>query len=247
MGREKLSARRAAARGALVKALWDAHGVRRLPSNAQLRRAIDGCDRGDVWWVCEMNPTAPIYLLPTREWIRALAKYIEGLGVRSVLEVAAGDGFLSRCLAAQAPKLKVIATDDGSWEKAKARMSARERRAYAHLDVPGLVLGSNVKRLSAQRAVQRYRPDLVLISWAPPGTLVQRVIRGPCKYVLDFGTEGNECGGGPPLWRLAQELVEGPLEKLAWCRLDERSTEPKHTRVTLYHGARHRASRVKTS
>jgi hypothetical protein len=135
--------------------------------------------------------------------------------------------------------LRVIATDDGSWEKANARMTARERRTYADLDVRGLALGSDVQRLTAQRAVQRYRPDLVLVSWAPPGQLVQRVLHSPCKYVLDFGTEGNECGGGPLLWRSARDFVEGPLETLAWCRLDERSAEPRRTRVTLYYGARH--------
>ena len=191
----RITARRAAARAALAKVLWDARGHRRLPGNARLKRAIDACVRGDVWWVCEMNGIAPIYLLPTREWIRALAKYIDSLRVRTVLEVAAGDGFLSRCLAAQCPRLRIIATDDGSWEKANARMTTRERRTYAGHDVRGLALGNNVQRLTAQRAVQQYRPDLVLISWAPPGRLVERVIRGPCKYVLDFGTEGNECGG----------------------------------------------------
>lgn len=186
-----------------------------------------------------MNDTAPIYLLPTREWVRALAKYIDTLRVRTVLEVAAGDGFLSRCLAALRPKLRIIATDDGSWEKASARMNARERREYAGRDVRGLALGNNVQRLTAQRAVQRYRPDLVIVSWAPPGRLVERVMRGPCKYILDVGTEGDDCGNGPHLWRKAQDFVEGPVEKLAWCRLDERSAEPRHTRVTLYHGARH--------
>ncbi len=186
-----------------------------------------------------MNEAGPIYLLPTREWVSALATYVDGLGVRTVLEVAAGDGFLSRCLAAKCPQLRIVATDDGSWEKAKARMTTRERRDYAGVDVRGLALGNNVKKVSAQRAVQRYRPDLVIVSWAPPGQLVRRVMRGPCKYVLDVGTEGDECGGGPALWRSAQDFVEGPVEQLAWCRLDERSAEQRRTRVTLYHGARH--------
>ncbi len=224
-------------RAALTKVLWDTKGNRRLPSNAQLGRAIDACARGDVWEVCEHNAFGPVYLLPTREWIRALAKYIDTLGVRTVLEVAAGDGFLSRCLAAARPKLRVIATDDASWEKPQARMSARERRELVGRDVRGLALGGNVQRLSAQRAVRRYAPDLVLVSWAPPGKLVEQVLRGPCKYVLDFSTEGNECGSGPLLWRRAIDFVEGPVEKLAWCRLDERSDEPRRTRVTLYEGA----------
>lgn len=239
------SSARKAAREALTKVLWDKHGKRRLPGNNQLENAINACKRGDVWEVCELNPFAPIYLLPTREWIRALAEYVDTLGVKTVLEVAAGDGFLSRCLAAQRPKLRVIATDDASWVKPQARMSDADRVEFAGHDIRGLALGDNVEKLSAQRSVEKYKPDLVLVSWAPPGRLVQRALLGPCKYVLDFGTDGDVCGSGPTLWRKALELVDGPVEQLAWCRLDERSDEPPRTRITLYAGARYAKPRKK--
>lgn len=228
---------RAAAREALARVLWDAHGHRRLPQQWRLCRALDACDRRDIWWVCEMNGVGPIYLLPTREWVRALATYLDRLRVRTVLEVGAGDGFLSRCLATARPRLRVVATDDGSWEKATARMSRAERRTYSGLPVRGLTLGANVRRMKAQQAVQRYRPDLVLVSWAPPGSLVERLLRTRCKYVLEIGSEGDVCGSGPRTWRWATDMVEGPLEDLALCRLDERCAERRHTRVTLYEPA----------
>ena len=153
------------------------------------------------------------------------------------MEAAAGDGFLSACLRRLRPRLRVEACDDGSWERPVARMSPAEKRRYAKLPVPALRLGAGVERSEAVRAVRRGRPDLVLVSWAPPGRLVERLIRTPCKYVLDIGADGDQCGAGPRTWRLAAELLDGPLEKLALCRLDERPRQTRHSRLTLYHGA----------
>jgi len=83
-----------------VKVLWGPRGARRLPTERELVRAMTACDPRDVWWVCEMSSAGPVYLLPTREWVRELAKYLRTLGAARVLEVAAGDGFLTRCLRA---------------------------------------------------------------------------------------------------------------------------------------------------
>ena len=47
-----------------------------------------------------------MYLLPTREWVDALAAYVRALSPRRVLEVGAGDGFLSACLAAAVPEVR---------------------------------------------------------------------------------------------------------------------------------------------
>jgi hypothetical protein len=228
--------RRAQARAALAAVLWDVRGRRRLPGHAELSAALDACDRRDVWWVCEMNSVGPVYLLPTREWLRALAATLDGLQVRTVLEVAAGDGFLSACLARLRPRLRVVATDDGSWRQPGARMSRAERRAYRQVAVPGLAPGSSVQQMSATQAVRTYRPELVLVSWAPPGTLVERLLRAPCQHVLDIGVDGDVCGMGPRTWRHAEALLDGPLEQLALCRLDGRGSEAPHTRVTLYAG-----------
>lgn len=229
---------RARARAVLVDTLWTRAGRRRLPRERALVAALQGCDPRDVWWVCEASSAGPVYLLPTHEWIKALAAWLDDVKARTVLEVAAGDGFLSQCLRKARPKLRVIATDDHSWSKASARSSARDARAFR--GVPFAGIGSNdVEKLGAVRAVERERPDVVMVSWAPPGTLVERVIRAPARLVLDISVDGDVCGNGAATWRFHKELLDGPLETRALCRLDARPALERHTRVTAYYGKAH--------
>ena len=235
LGRD--TSRRRAAREALLRVLFDRRGARRLPRHALLRDALAACTPDDAWWACEANSISPLYLLPTSEWVRALARTLDALRVRSVLEIAAGDGFLSRCLRRARPSLRVRATDDASWRRAGARMSALERRAFA--GVTGLVPGDDVERMAASTAVARYRPDLVVVSWAPPGLIVERAIRGACRYVLDLSPDGDACGNGLATWRFRKEMLDGPIESLMLCRLDGGAPSTA-MRATLYFGARHR-------
>ena len=234
-GRETRARR--AARAALVDVLWNARGQRRLPREAALTAALEACDARDVWWVCEANSAGPVYLLPTREWLRALARVLDGLGARRVLEVAAGDGFLATSLARVRPDLQVRATDDMSWAKPAARMTKREQRAQRHVRFAGIAPMSIVERSGAVAAVKRLRPDVTVVSWAPPGTLVERVIRAPTRYVLDISVDGDVCGNGARTWRYPKEFLEGPIEDRALCRLDARPHAARATRVTLYYGA----------
>lgn len=228
--------RRRAARAALLRTLFDARGDRRLPRHADLRAALRACTAEDAWWACEANSASPLYLLPTSGWVRALASRLDDLRVRSVLEIAAGDGFLSRCLRRARPSLRVRATDDASWRRVAARMSASERRARP--GVAGLAPGADVERMAASTAVARHRPDLVIVSWAPPGLMVERAIRGPCRFVLDLSPDGDACGNGLATWRFRKEMLDGPVESLMLCRLDGGATSTA-MRATLYFGARH--------
>lgn len=230
---------RASTRARLESVIRDEKGARRLPAERALVEALEACDERDVWWTCEMSSHGPVYLLPTREWMRALVRWLRGRGVRRILEVAAGDGFLSDCLAAAAPEIEVRACDDASWEQARARMSAAERRALAGMRVPGLGLGARVERMDAVKAVRKHRPDLVIVSWAPPGDLVARLIRSPVRDVLEVGTDGDHCGGGPETLRFATEFLEGAVERRALCRLDSRPSRERSTRLTLYAGREH--------
>lgn len=240
LGRDSLS--RARARERLMRTLWNTHGDRRLPSERALTAALRGCDRRDVFWVTEMCSAGPVYLLPTREWVRALAREIVDLGVSSVLEVGAGDGFLARSLRAALPRrVRLVATDSGAWEEPARRMSAAERTELARVAVPGLQLGTNVVRLDALKAVRQYASELVLVSWPPPGPLLERLIRAPVRYVLEIGATGDTCGLGARSWRFAHEVLPGPIETRALCRLDARPARERHTRVTLYYGHAHEA------
>lgn len=230
---------RRAAREALARVLWTEQGDRRLPSERALVAALSRCRADDVWWVCETSSAGPVYLLPTREWVGALARFLARQRVRSVLEIGAGDGFLATCLAQACPRVRVTATDTGAWARPAGRMTDADRVELAGVPLAGIAAGPQVLRMSAARAVERFRPDLVLVSWAPPGLLVERAIRAPARLVLDIGVDGDVCGNGMHTWRFAKDFLEGPLETRALCRLDARPRHERHTRVTLYYGAAH--------
>ena len=226
------------ARAALARLLWNVSGHRRIPPAAALDRALSRVPRGELGWMCEFTPLGPIYLLPTRPFLRALARVIRAQGARRVLEVAAGDGHLAAGLAAVAPDLEVVRTDSGAWAEPSARMSAKERRALRRVPVAGLAPGPGVERLDARSAIEKYRPALVLACWLPPGPLLADVIRSPVRHALEIGA-GSGITGDISCWRFAHEFCEGPVEDLARCRLDERPADATHTRVTLYLGASH--------
>jgi hypothetical protein len=227
-----------AARAALARLLWSAAGERRVPPLPALDRALSALPLGELPWLVEFGPLGPLYLFPTRPFLRALARQIRALGAHRVLEVAAGDGHLSRALAREAPDLEVLASDSGAWERPQARMSASERRALASERVAGLPPGEGVHRLEARAGVRALRPDLVLACWLPPGPLLARIIRAPVRHVLEIGA-GSGVTGDVLCWRFAHEFIEGPLEALARCRLDERPARATHTRITLYPGRAH--------
>ncbi len=237
-GRE--TCRRSAARRALVDVLWTPSGVRRLPTDAQLVTAIEDCDRRDLWWVCEANSAGPVYLLPTVEWVDALAEFVDSTAARTVLEVAAGDGFLSRCLARARPSLRVIATDNHAWKRPLARMSRSDRDAYGVIPFAGITADPSVERVSAVSAVERYRPELALVCWAPTGAMVERVIRAPSSLVLELGVDGDVTGSTARTWKYRKDFLDGPLQDRALCRLDARpSMIARATRATLYYGRAH--------
>jgi hypothetical protein len=91
-----------------------------------------------------------IYCFYSRELVRTIAAEI---GDRPALEIAAGDGTLSRFLAAAG--LKVVATDDQSWRHA-------------------VTYPAEVERLDASTALSRHRPRAVICSFPPPGNDFER-------------------------------------------------------------------------
>lgn len=216
---------------AMRRLLWTASGDRRVPAQQAFDRAAQALRPGELEDLCEFNPWGPIYLLPTRPFLRALARRIRGTGTRRILEVAAGDGHLTRALAAAAPDLRIAASDSGAWERPQARMSTAEKRRLRGRAVAGITLGPGVERLGAEEAIARHRPHLVLVSWPPPGPLLGRLIRA-APLVLEIGA-GSGVTGDIRCWRYPHEFCE-ELDALGRCRLDERPARMLHTRATLY-------------
>jgi hypothetical protein len=228
---------------ALAAVIWDAHGRRRLPSEASLAAAMAACKKGDVWWACEAGRHGPAYFLPTIEWVALFAAQLDAWGAKSVLEVGAGDGFLSACLRQARPKLKIIATDNHAWTKANAR--SENSGEFADVAFAGIV-PHDVDRMAASTAVRTLKPDVVICSWAPPGLMVERCIRGPSKIVVDISVDGDVCGNGMRTWRFNKEFLDGPLEDRALCRLDDGGAV-RATRITAYYGMRHKQHGLESS
>lgn len=93
-----------------------------------------------------------IYCFYSKPLIETLAQLIGG---RACLEVAAGDGTLSRFLAAEG--VKVTATDDYSWKHA--------------VIYPGTVL-----KMDAAQALRKFNPAVVICSWPPANNGFERLV-----------------------------------------------------------------------
>jgi len=95
-----------------------------------------------------------IYCFYSRQLVDGLAALI---GTRTCLEIAAGDGTLTRFLADSG--VRITATDDQSWKH--------------EVNYPAFVV-----RQDAREALREYAPEVVLCSWPPAGnTFEQQVFR----------------------------------------------------------------------
>ncbi len=115
-----------------------------------------------------------IYCFYSRKLVRDLAALIDG---RSTLEVAAGDGTLSRFLRAEG--VEITATDDYSWS--------------------AVAFPSEVEKLDAKAALKRYRPEVVICSWPPAGNPFEAAIfasESVQTYIV-IGSS-HELGAGNP-------------------------------------------------
>jgi len=137
--------------GAIIQRLLFSKGLERKPASLRAFR---------FWWplVFDRRLLMPlvepkgIYCFYSRELVSELAQLIAG---RACLEVAAGDGTLSRFL--REAGTEVRATDDGSWSHA-------------------ITLPDDVERLDARAALSREKPRVVLSSWAPSQNSFEKTI-----------------------------------------------------------------------
>jgi hypothetical protein len=104
-----------------------------------------------------------IYCFYSRRLIRELARLIRN---RSCLEIAAGDGTLSRFLGAEGVPIR--ATDDYSWSHAISYPDA-------------------VEKLDARQALDKHQPQVVICSWPPPANNFERHVftaKSVAQYIV---------------------------------------------------------------
>jgi len=128
-----------------------------------------------------------IYCFYSGRLIRELARMI---GERSALEIAAGDGTLSRFLTAEG--VRIVATDDYSWSKS--------------IDFPEAVV-----RQDARQAVRTRRPEVVICSWPPPGNDFEReVFRTPSVRLYVVIASRHRFAAGD--WRAYEQQTDFDME-----------------------------------
>eukprot|EP00754_Rhynchopus_humris_P043058 Rhum_TRINITY_DN2950_c0_g2::Rhum_TRINITY_DN2950_c0_g2_i1::g.8906::m.8906 len=171
-----------------------------------------------LWHYCEMRD---MHDVPTAEYVDALAARLSGLlgrgdagRVKTVLEVGAGRGYLSKQLARRlrGEGVSVVATDADAFE--------------------------GVEQLDCASALVRHAPDVVVCSWMPYGcdwTSQFRAAPSVAHYVLTgppglSGTTAAWCCPADGLWR-AEHVEEAEMYSI--CKLDS-EYDPGNTKTILY-------------
>lgn len=114
-----------------------------------------------------------IYCFYSRRLIRELAAMV---GDRACLEIAAGDGTLSRFLDKEG--VQITATDDYSWS-------------------PNVTFPAAVLRQDARSALRLHKPEVVVCSWPPAGNTFERHVFGTRSVQLYIAINaGREFGSG---------------------------------------------------
>ena len=140
-----------------------------------------------------------IFQLYPKEFIEELAKSIKDFHPTRIIEVGAGNGYLSKALQKQG--IDIIPTDNKSW---------------AHLTYP-----SEVEKLDFKEALAKYNPDMVVICWEAYGAdYTREILKHPSvKWVIWIGENFGGCCGIEDLDELPHRILENP-SKYAVCRTD---------------------------
>ena len=148
---------------------------------------IAAAEQGDGWLsACERDGR---FLIPTEQFVEALGQFLRRLEAGPVLEVCAGGGELAAAL--RATGVPVAATD---------------------ADPPS---GAAVVRASAEEALRRYRPVVVLGCFVPVGAGVDPLVLGfpSVRHYVVLGARVGGVLGSPLLWRHPSWTAE-PIEPL---------------------------------
>lgn len=137
--------------GTLIQRLFFARGLERRPVSMRAFRLVWPLVTQKRLLMPLVQPKG-IYCFYSRELVREIASII---GDRPAIELAAGDGTLSRFLAAEG--VKVRPTDNKSWGHS-------------------ITYPAEVEKLDAAGALGRYRPRAVVCSFPPPRNTFERAV-----------------------------------------------------------------------
>lgn len=170
--------------GTILQRLLFAHDLERKPASAFWYRVLSPLLPQRRFLMTLVAPRG-IYCFYSRKLVRELARLI---GDRPCLEIAAGDGTLTRFLADEG--VDIVATDDFSWEH-------------------DLAASTGVVKQGASAALKARQPKAVICSWPPAGNRFERDVfrTGSVDLYIVIGTHHEWSSGDWTAYR-AQDAFE---------------------------------------
>ena len=201
--------------------LWDEDLRRICPTVAAFDAHNDW--EAMLFTACHPEVGRAIFFIPTVEWVERMVRFLALIGARRVLEVGAGDGFLTQCLREAAPGIDFVASD------------TKNPESQWGIDYPEWV-----EQEDALESVLRVRPDLVIWAWPPLGSdAMELVIRSPwCPLYLEIGEGPGGCTGNEETSERFSHRSMRYLAEHGRCRTDNEIT-CRHTWCGLYPGRAH--------
>jgi hypothetical protein len=169
-------------------------------------------------WLMALSRATGVYFFPSREFVQVLMRYLNLLGVTRLLEAGAGRGYLSAALAplSAGAGIGFRAVDRGEGEF-----------------VSGLPVYPGVEPGDALAELPRFRPEVVLYAWPPPGQSVAPICQMPfLRYLIFVGEAGGGATGAREDW-----LTLPHRESPALSRYGRGRTGSRLHRVTIFYGA----------
>jgi hypothetical protein len=188
-----------------------------LLPEARWRELTHGVPDETVWLMALSRATG-VYFFPSREFVQVLMRYLKLLRVTRLLEAGAGRGYLTAALAplCAAAGIRFRAVDRGAGEF-----------------VSGEPVYPGVESGKALAALTRFRPQVVLYAWPPPGQSVAPICQMPfLHYLIVIGEAGGGATGAREDW-----LTLPHRESPALSRYGRGRTGSRPHRVTIFYGA----------
>lgn len=165
-----------------------------------------------------LSQATGVYFFPSREWVSIWLRWLQKLQIRRVLEAGAGRGYL-------AAALQPLLTAAGIAFKAIDR---REGEFVHHLPPHPIVQQGDVFS-----EVWRFRPQVVLYAWPPPGQSLAAICRCPfVRYLVVVGEKGGGCTGAASDWQQLRHRHSPLLSRYGVGR-----TGRDRQTVTIFYGA----------